>query len=170
MNQSFEYVIQDFDSKSNENILIDIFTLNQANIPEVGNLQSLSYFKKLLTNISTAKYILCKNEVIGFVVCFREASNYASENYKFFSTTEKSFLYIDRIAICDRFRRNNLANELYKTIEQECITSKIPLCCEVNLKPLNQPSINFHEKFGFVRVGKQQFKENTVAYFKKEYI
>ena len=43
----------------------------------------------------------------------------------------------------------------------------MPLCCEVNIIPLNQISIKFHEDFGFSQVGKNHFIDHSVAYFQK---
>ena len=51
-----------------------------------------------------------------------------------------------------------------------CIKNKLPLCCEVNTIPMNKPSINFHKKLGFLKVGKKDFTKNSVVYFKKTYV
>ena len=76
-----------------------LYELNQDNTPEVGSIKSLETFSKLL-NMSSLKLLLkYKDEVIGFIVCFREKSDYSSLNYKFFNNKEKRFLYIDRVVI-----------------------------------------------------------------------
>ena len=38
---------------------------------------------------------------------------------------------------------------------------------EVNTQPVNQPSLNFHEKMGFDRIGAKDFDDHSVAYFIK---
>ena len=87
--------------------------------------------------------------------------------YKFFKETEKKFLYIDRIAIDKNFRRQGFGEDLYKLIGSITEYENIPLCCEVNVKPMNHISVNFHKKQGFKKVGSGHFKDHSVAYFKK---
>ena len=101
------------------------------------------------------------------MICFREKSDYHSENYKFFSKKEKKFLYVDRIAIKDSYRRKGIAKNLYSMIEIQANAESIPLCCEVNTIPLNDISIKFHEDFGFLQVGRHDFIDHSVAYFQK---
>ena len=165
-----DYLIKDFSDKSDPALLNKIFKLNQDNIPEVGSLDSVNHLRNLLSKSLKNLYIVNQNRLVGFIVCFRERSNYESENYKYFSKSEKNFIYIDRVAIHEAFRRNKLAQELYKNIEKMCIKNKLPLCCEVNTIPMNKPSINFHKKLGFLKVGKKDFTKNSVVYFKKTYV
>ena len=115
-------------------------------------------------------------EMIGFIICFKENSNYSSKNYKFFSKREKKFLYIDRVAIAEKYRRKGLGKILYNKLENLCIENKIPLCCEVNTFPMNKPSIDFHKNLGFIEVGDMTFTQNegsrsgkgSVVYLKKD--
>ena len=163
-----DYHIQDFSEKSDSLLLKEIFILNQANTPEVGSLDSVDHLKNLLSKSIKNLFISKENSLVGFIVCFRENSNYSSENYKFFSQSEKTFMYIDRVAIVKEFRRNRLAQELYNNIENICIEKKLPLCCEVNTFPMNKPSIDFHKKLGFYEVGNKDFINNSVVYLKKD--
>ena len=94
-------------------------------------------------------------------------SSYDSPNYKFFSNTESKFLYIDRIAIKDSFRRQGIGKSFYQLIEKISISKEIPLCCEVNTFPENLISIKFHEDFGFKKIGNREYEDYTVAFFKK---
>ncbi len=163
-----DYRIQDFSEKSDPLLLKEIFILNQANTPAVGSLDSIDHLKNLLSKSIKNLFISNQNSLVGFIVCFRENSNYESENYKFFSQSEKTFMYIDRVAIDKEFRRNRLAQELYNNIEKICIEKKLPLCCEVNTFPINKPSIDFHKKLGFYEVGSNDFTANSVVYLKKD--
>ena len=43
----------------------------------------------------------------------------------------------------------------------------LPICCEVNSIPLNQISLNFHAKNGFIEIGKRDFKDHSVKYLIK---
>lgn len=168
MDNKPEFVTYEFCSSLEKNLLEQIFKINQENIPEVGNLYSLENFKNLLGMSYKNFYVTAANKIIAFVVCFKEGSTYDSKNYEFFCNQEKSFIYIDRIAIEKNYRRNKIGKSLYSIIQRIASKEKSPLCCEVNTLPINKPSIDFHHDFGFVQVGRQDFEENSVAYFKKE--
>ena len=65
-----------------------LYLLNQENTPEVGSLASIKELSNLIKISSLNFYILNNDEIIGFVICFRESIEYQSLNYKFFSKTE----------------------------------------------------------------------------------
>ena len=167
MESNLKFNISDFPIKPEKDFLNTIYDLNQSNTPEVGSLDSVKHLKSLLSLSSNNLFISLDNEIIGFVVCFREGSNYQSLNYKFFSKNETKFLYIDRVVIKELHRRKGIGKSLYRNIESISISKNIPLCCEVNIEPLNQPSIDFHNNFGFHKIGSYDFNDHSVAYFKK---
>ena len=48
-----------------------------------------------------------------------------------------------------------LGTILYEDLKSTAL-DKVPLiACEVNIKPYNTQSINFHKKYGFIEVGQQ---------------
>ena len=49
MTHEIDYSIQDFSHESDIKLLKEIYLLNQANTPEVGNLNSVSQLQSLLT-------------------------------------------------------------------------------------------------------------------------
>tara|TARA_X000000368_G_scaffold416820_1_gene411622 strand:- start:779 stop:1288 length:510 start_codon:yes stop_codon:yes gene_type:complete len=168
VDNELEFVTHEFCNSLEEKLLEKIFKINQKNIPEVGNLYSLKSFKNLLSMSYKNFYVTEANKIVAFAVCFKEGSAYDSRNYEFFSKKEKSFIYIDRIAIEKDYRRNKIGKNLYSRIQSIAFQKKSSLCCEVNTFPINKPSINFHLDLGFIEVGRQDFEENSVAYFKKE--
>ena len=159
--------LEDFYSDKTVELL---YELNQDNTPEVGSIKSLEMFSKLLNMSSLNLLLKYKDEVIGFIVCFRERSNYSSLNYKFFNKKEKRFLYIDRVVIKEAYRRKGHGTKIYKYLEDFFIKDLIPICCEVNSFPRNEVSINFHIKNGFECVGGHDFDDRSVIYFRKIYI
>jgi len=171
-----EYNIQSFSSNSGINLLNEIYLLNQSNTPEVGSLDSVDHLQNLLQMSLLNLFVSNNEEMIGFIICFKENSNYSSKNYKFFSKREKKFLYIDRVAIAEKYRRKGLGKILYNKLENLCKENKIPLCCEVNTFPMNKPSIDFHKNLGFIEVGDMTFTQNegsrsgkgSVVYLKKD--
>ena len=73
-----------------------LYNLNQENTPEVGSLSSVNELRSLIQLSALNFFVLNEEEIIGFIICFREGSEYHSPNYKFFSDCEDKFLYIDR--------------------------------------------------------------------------
>jgi predicted GNAT superfamily acetyltransferase len=163
-----KYKLQSFPkSHKNEVRLQSIYDLNQANIPEVGSLESMQHLKELIDFSSYNLLVLCNDEIVGFIICMREGSAYGSENYKFFTQRLKKFLYVDRVAIDDRHRRAGLGKAIYEDIFTHAGNDNLPIALEVNTQPVNQPSLNFHEKMGFDQVGTRDFDDHSVAYFIK---
>ena len=144
-----------------------LFNLNQENVPEVGSLPSISALKNLIKLSALNFYVLYEEEIIGFVICFREGSKYHSSNYKFFCDSEKKFLYIDRVIIKNGFRRKGAGTILYNHLSSIADKLVVPLCCEVNTVPKNEISMNFHVKNGFFEVGSHNYDNHSVAYLKK---
>ena len=144
-----------------------IYELNQANTPEVGSLESKDNLSKLVKLSAYNLLILKGDEVAGFIICMREGSAYGSENYKFFSKKLKKFLYVDRVAIEKNYRREGLGKAIYDDIFIQAKKESLPIALEVNTQPINQPSLNFHAKLGFDRIGEKDFHDHSVAYFIK---
>ena len=155
------------DGTYNEAQLQSIYDLNQANTPEVGSLKSINHLKKLIELSAYNLLVLDDDEIVGFIICMREGSVYRSENYKFFVQKLKKFLYVDRVAIDEQYRRAGLGQAIYENIFIHAAKNDLPIALEVNTQPVNQPSLNFHEKMGFDRVGTKNFEDHSVAYFIK---
>jgi len=109
------------------------------------------------------------NEIIGFVVCLEAGAAYTSLNYKYISKKAKKFVYIDRVAIRNQHRRSGVGKSLYEIVFDYSKKFELPIYCEVNTKPRNQPSLDFHKKIGFFKIGSKNFKDHSVAYFSKTY-
>ena len=163
-----QYRLHTFSNSSiNEDELQSIYNLNQANTPEVGSLESMQHLKQLIEFSSYNLLVLKEDEIVGFIICMREGSAYWSENYKFFTKRLKKFLYVDRVAIDEHYRRAGLGQAIYENIFSQASNDSLPIALEVNTQPVNQPSLNFHEKMGFDRVGNKDFGDHSVAYFIK---
>ena len=148
--------------------LDNIYKINQANVPEVGSIANVSEFQKLLFMGSFNLIAKIDDEVIGYIVCFRDKSAYGSINYKFFSETISKFLYIDRIAIKDTYRHQGIGKKIYEQVFNKANELGLPVVCEVNTRPLNKPSLKFHRKLGFTECGTNEFSYNSVVYLKKD--
>jgi len=168
-----QYRLHTFSSSSNNEAQLNeaqfqsIYDLNQANTPEVGSLESIQHLKQLIEFSSYNLLVLKEDEIVGFIICMREGTAYESENYKFFTQRLKKFLYVDRVAIDEQHRRAGLGKAIYEDIFVQAISDSLPIALEVNTQPVNQPSLNFHEKMGFDRIGAKDFDDHSVAYFIK---
>ena len=167
MDLSKGFEIIQFNRNISGNILKSLYSLNQENTPEVGSIGSVESFTSLLDKSSLNLLIKYKKQPIGFVICFRENLEYESLNYKFFNETKKNFLYIDRVVIKSQYRRMGVGTKVYKYLDEVAAKELLPICCEVNSIPLNQISLNFHAKNGFVEVGEKDFKDHSVRYLTK---
>ena len=151
-----------------QNLIADIYSINQDNVPEVGSLDSIEQQRKLIS-ISNYHSVLLKGDaLIGFSICFRESRPYWSENYKYFEKKLESFLYVDRIAIHREHRRQGHAKRMYEDIFSFASKDDLIVTAEVNTKPINQGSLSFHKYMGFKQVGKRAFSDHDVAYFEAE--
>ena len=167
MDLSKGFEIIKFSRSSPSNTLENLYKLNQENTPEVGSIRSYESFASLLDISYVNLLIEYKKQPIGFVICFRENLEYESLNYKFFNDTKQKFLYIDRVVIQSDYRRMGFGTRVYKYIYELASKETLPICCEVNLIPLNQISLNFHAKNGFIKVGERDFKDHSVRYLQK---
>ena len=150
------------------NIIKELHALNQDNVPALGSLSTESELEELIKLSDTSMYILSNNEIIGFLVCFRERSTYHSPNYRFFNNNEPEFIYVDRIAIKQNNINKGLGSQLYNKLYKLAGLKQLPICCEVNTIPINQISLNFHYKNNFKPVGEYDFDDHSVVYLKKE--
>jgi len=163
-----QYRLHTFSNSSNNEAQLQIiYDLNQANTPEVGSLESMQHLIQLIDFSAYNLLVLKEDEIVGFIICMRERSAYGSENYKFFTKRLKKFLYVDRVAIDERHRRAGLGQAIYEDIFFQTSSESLPVALEVNTQPVNQPSLNFHEKMGFDQVGTRDFDDHSVAYFIK---
>lgn len=99
----------------------------------------------------------------AFVIAMNPGSDYPSENFRFFEDRGTDFLYVDRIVIAQDHRRTGLGRRLYDRVFQLARASgRIEVTCEVNLDPPNPESLAFHARIGFVEVGQQGTKNDSV--------
>jgi predicted GNAT superfamily acetyltransferase len=153
--------LSDFNDVS---LLKKLYDLNQANVPEVGSIETLNNFISLLKLSDDILLSYADNQMTGFVVCFYEKSYYSSLNYKYFLENYSDFLYIDRIAVSKNLRRSGIGSALYKKLIEKYKKTKSIICCEVNIKPINTISLNFHSSFNFEKVDEKDFKSHKVRY------
>ena len=102
----------------------------------------------------------------GFVVTFAPGTSYDSENYRWFSDRGDDFYYLDRIVLHEDVRRRGLGGFVYDEVERTAAPHG-RLTLEVNLVPRNEPSLLFHERRGYVEVGRLGDGQHLVSLMEK---
>jgi predicted GNAT superfamily acetyltransferase len=106
------------------------------------------------------------DQVVGFLLAFREGSPYDSVNYRWFAQRYERFLYIDRIAVAETHRGQGVGAQFYEDLFATARSQGVPLVtCEFDVTPPNPASARFHARFGFREVGSQrvQYADKTVS-------
>ncbi|MFT6757939.1 MAG: putative GNAT superfamily acetyltransferase [Chitinophagales bacterium] len=144
--------IRDFTAQD----LVAIHATNEANLPHVNSL-NLEQFTELANKTAYFKVAIVDGELAGFLMAMRPGADYASDNYQWFSGEYDDFIYVDRIITLDNVRGHGVGSALYQDIESYCHSCHISrICCEVNLRPANDASIQFHEKRNYKQVNTQE--------------
>ena len=151
--------IEQLSSDLSDNIL----KLNELNKPALGAIINLDNLIKLYNQ---SAFVICvfKSKILtSFAIVMDESSTYKSPNYLYFKNKFPKFLYVDRIAVTQKHQRKGIGSLIYSEIFQLGIKMNAPICCEVNTKPLNQKSLNFHKKNNFRIIDEVPFVKKSVA-------
>ena len=150
--------------------------INQNNVPEVGD-RPLDEFKLLVENSDYNCCIVENKTVVGFVICFQDNKTSTSflteQNHKNFIEIQSkvnNFLYIDRIAVHENYRGQNIGKKIYQHVEKFAIVNNIELLtAEINLLPKkNEISFKFHEKYGFREFSTKKYSDDYEVSFQKK--
>jgi len=138
--------------------------LNNANVPAVSPADAETFAR--LLELSDVAFAALSDEAvfIGFVMAMRPGLDYSSENYRWFETRGTDFLYVDRIVVAEEAQNHGVGAALYRAIFEAAMTrGASEVTCEVNVEPPNPGSLRFHARLGFVEVGRQATKGNTIV-------
>jgi predicted GNAT superfamily acetyltransferase len=136
--------------------LDDLLELNQSNLPHVGSI-SISDMAHLHRQAVYFRVAESEGQTAGFLIGFDPQADYNSLNFLWFKKRYKNFAYIDRIVVAPDSRRKGVAFSLYRDLEHFAARRNMPImACEYNLRPKNEISRQFHQKYGFKEVGTQK--------------
>ncbi len=132
-----------------------LLALNAANVPEVGPLDDAK-LTEFLQRAPYRKVLELDGDVVGMLVGLTEVDRwYASPNYGWFAERYESFAYVDRVALAEPARGQGWGPAFYDDFERWARSNgRSVLCAEINTEPPNPRSLRFHERFGFVEVGR----------------
>ena len=134
--------------------LVAVLALNESEVPHVGqiDIEQMRWFASNATYFRVAK---SNEQLAAFLVGLRPGTDYASLNYRWFCDRYEDFAYIDRVAVAAFARRHGLASRLYDDFAASMPDAVKIMTCEVNIRPPNDESMQFHNRLGFSEVGSQ---------------
>lgn len=128
--------------------------LNNRNLPALNELDE-SEIARLVSISAVALTAEVDGQFAGFCIVFAPGVDYGSLNYAWFSRNYSRFVYLDRIAVEPAFRRFGIGRAFYSTVIGTFAGRFDNLFCEVNIRPRNDASLDFHHSIGFREVGQQ---------------
>ncbi len=132
----------------------DILALNESALPHVNRI-SADDLAGFAVQSCYFRIVRENEKLAAFLLAFSEGAIYSSPNFIWFRDRYPRFVYIDRIVVAPTQRRLGIGRLLYSDLERVASAHASDLTCEVNLTPPNPGSFVFHERAGFVEVGRQ---------------
>ena len=140
--------------------LADVLALNEASVPHVSSID-LEQMRWFARNAFYFRVAHVNGEFAGFLIGLRPGIDYGSENYRWFCAKYADFGYVDRVAVAASARRLGVASRLYDDFAETLRGQVEHMTCEVNVRPPNQSSMDYHATHGFVQVGTQETEGGT---------
>jgi len=135
--------------------LEDVLKLNEAFVHFLSPLT----LETLVTLGDAADYfrvVELNGDIAAFLIGFFPGSDYASVNYQWFNSRFDDFTYIDRVVVSARAQGQSLGPKLYDDLCKFAASNGYTqLVCEYNIKPVNEGSAKFHDRYGFKEIGRQ---------------
>jgi predicted GNAT superfamily acetyltransferase len=143
-----------------------LVALNNHNVPAVSPSDPAGMAALLAATETTVAVVdeADPDTVLGFALLMRPGADYASENYRWFVERSTDFLYVDRIVVADVAQNRGVGRSIYDAVFAAArVRGLAEVTCEVNVEPPNPGSLRFHGRLGFVEVGRQSTKGDTIV-------
>lgn len=137
---------------------------NQAAMPAVGSLDppTLEHlYEQSELALAATDGDADEDSIAGFCLVLGPGADYRSVNYRWFRARFNHFVYLDRVVISPDHRARGLGRALYAEVERRATATWFTL--EVNLRPRNQASLDFHHRLDFAEVGQQETDYGTLV-------
>ena len=119
---------------------------------------------KLAEEAGYFRVVEVDGEVAAFLIAMFSGANYDSPNYVWFDKRWDDFVYVDRIVVSARIQGQSMGSKLYDDLAKKaCANGLRRMTCEYNVKPMNEGSAKFHDRYGFKEVGQQELKGGKVV-------
>ena len=138
-----------------------IIKLNDSEVQQTSpmNLVSLGSLVRLS---SYCKVAVHDGEIAAFLIALRDDAPYQNDNFGWFSSRFREFLYVDRVVVGSAFAGRRIGSDLYKDMfEFARSQGSAVITCEYNIDPPNLASKAFHDRFGFKEIGRQWVANGT---------
>lgn len=135
--------------------LEELLALNEASVPHVNSL-TLQDMRWFFENAPYFRLIRRDGLLAGFLIGLGPGLDYGSLNYRYFCEKYEVFGYVDRVTVAAESQRLGIASRLYEDYAATLRGFAPVMTCEVNLRPPNEGSLVYHERYGFKRVATQE--------------
>jgi len=136
-----------------------VHLINQENVPAVGT-ETRMTLEEIFDLCSTA--LVAEDDAIrGFCMVLPPGTSYGSPNYLYFCDNYDDFVYLDRVAVTASHQGRGIGPLLYREVEARATAEWFTL--EVNVKPLNDGSLRFHAREGFVEVDQMETRPGKIV-------
>jgi predicted GNAT superfamily acetyltransferase len=136
-----------------------VHLINQENVPAVGT-ETRATLEEIFELCSTA--LVAEDDAIrGFCMVLPPGTSYGSPNYLYFCDNYDDFVYLDRVAVTASHQGRGIGPLLYREVEARATAEWFTL--EVNVKPLNEGSLRFHAREGFVEVDQMETRPGKIV-------
>ena len=136
--------------------LEQILELNRLAVPAVSDVGrgEMEWFAEVAHSFLVAAGP--DDRVDGFLIGLTPGLPYASLPYRWFGEQYERFIYVDRVVVAESGRNQGLGTRFYDSfVERGVADGHDTLTAEVNVKPMNDGSLRFHDRYGFESVGQQ---------------
>ena len=136
--------------------------INEQGLPGTGKV-SLDELKNLLNISELSVGAFDDDSSLGFVICLLPNTAYGSLNYAWFNQRFENFIYVDRIAVDEKYRNQGIGQALYDTVFDYASEHQLPVTAEVSLRPQNLGSDRFHLRHGFSAIAEVDHGDKAVT-------
>ena len=131
-----------------------VLGLNDTAVPHVNrvDIEQMHWFCE---HANYFRVVEIQADVVAFLIGLGPGLQYQSPNYRWFCDNYSHFIYVDRVVVGDAVRKAGLASRLYEDFAATASGNIHVMTCEVNIRPPNESSMQFHLSRGFLQVGSQ---------------
>ena len=138
-----------------------IHLLNEAAVPNMSSVPA-AFFQPWIHRAAWFAVAEVDDAVGGFLLVMGPGAPYDSPNYRWLEERFADHWYVDRIAVADGRRSRGIGRELYADLFRRARAGGAGrITCEVNLRPPNPRSLAFHQREGFLEIGRMEIHGGT---------